>query len=730
MPDLTTIDPKGGARAHVWRFFKAGGFNQARLDTGSDLLNLAGLDEKLWVALACPIAGLEIDPRTLALLDSDGDGRLRVPEILAAVQWLGTVISTPDQAAQTDTSLPLSALNGQTPDGAAVLSAAKRLLYSLGQPNAQHVSLDQVQAANATLAAMPFNGDGVLPPTSADDATLRALLIDLVNLYGGVLDRSGQRGVDAALLRQAADDARAISDWWQAGQAGAQSLWPLGYDATAAAWQSLDAVQDKIEDHFARCRTAAFDARAIIAFSPSMEQLARLGQQQISANGQELAALPLATITADAALPLRVGLNPAWADAMARLVERAIVPMLGGRQTLTLGDWAELKAKLAGYAHWLANKPATPLHGLAPERLEMLLDDTCITTIRALIDQDTAIAPEIVGMALVERTILYRRDLLRVVNNFVAFREFYGRRGAAAFQAGTLLIDQRACELCLPVADAAKHAAIAAPAGLYLLYCRCTRDQGRNSMHIVAAVTAGEADALRVGRNGVFYDRQGRDWDATVTAVVEHPIGLGQAFWAPYRQFGRFVSDQLEKFAAGKAKSTQDQMSSAAQNAAKTATEGVTPPPFDPARAAGILAAIGLGVGALGTAIATLLRGVMDLPWWQVPILLVGMMLAISGPSMLLASLKLRQRNLAPLLDACGWAINARALINIPFGARLTRIAHLPRGAFLTQQDPYAQQRRWWPWLLLGTIAVVALLVAILGPPVQWPGGMAAWFGN
>ena len=83
------------------------------------------------------------------------------------------------------------------------------------------------------------------------------------------------------------------------------------------------------------------------------------------------------------------------------------------------------------------------------------------------------------------------------------------------------------------------------------------------------------------------------------------------------------------------------------------------------------------------------------------PLVLLGVMLAISGPSMLLAWLKLRKRNVGPLLDANGWAVNIRARINIPFGASLTRVAELPAGAERSLTDPYAEKPSPWPWWLL-----------------------------
>jgi hypothetical protein len=72
-----------------WRFFRAGGFDQVRLETATELLSIAELDQKLWVALACPVKGVEFDARTLAFVDSDADGYVRAPELIAAVQWAG-----------------------------------------------------------------------------------------------------------------------------------------------------------------------------------------------------------------------------------------------------------------------------------------------------------------------------------------------------------------------------------------------------------------------------------------------------------------------------------------------------------------------------------------------------------------------------------------------------------------------------------------------------------------
>src|SRR6266481_9086767 len=99
------------AASHTWRFFRAGGFDQVRLDTGADLIALDQLDQKLWVALACPTTGLEFDARTLALIDTDKDGRIRAPELIAAAKWATSCLKNPQDLLKGSPELPLAAIN-------------------------------------------------------------------------------------------------------------------------------------------------------------------------------------------------------------------------------------------------------------------------------------------------------------------------------------------------------------------------------------------------------------------------------------------------------------------------------------------------------------------------------------------------------------------------------------------------------------------------------------------
>ena len=280
----------------------------------------------------------------------------------------------------------------------------------------------------------------------------------------------------------------------------------------------------------------------------------------------------------------------------------------------------------------------------------------------------------------IRKLLLLHRDFYRLLRNFITLEDFYDNNEAtvASFQAGTLIIDQRACHLCIRVHDPAKHDAQAPLSGMYLLYCNCVNQKTGKSMAIVAAMTQGEVKNLSVGKNGVFYDNDGLDYDATVTKIIDNPISIRQAFWTPYRKFGNWIQEKINKSAAEKDAKAFDDMTAKGEGIMAKGEGEEKKPAFDIAKFAGIFAAIGMALGMIGTALVSVAQGLKGFTWWQYLIIFVCILLVISGPSMIMAWLKLRRRNLAPVLNANGWAVNADAIISVPFGKTLTEQVAFP----------------------------------------------------
>lgn len=703
-------------KGYRWRFFRSGGFDQVLIENADDLRHLGELDQKLWSVLACPTSGLEFDTRTLQLLDTDGDGRIRAPEVIAAANWMCAVLKTPDVLFRGVDGLPLAAIADDHPEGAKLLATARKVLAYMGKPDADSVAVADLADPSRLFAPDHYNGDGIVPAELTPDAELAKTIGLVIEHFGAVEDRSGKPGIDQDKVIAFFTAAQSVVDWHDQAAASPDSVLPLG-EGTAAAAAVFDAVRAKVEDYFTRCRLAAFDERAATALNPADTTYVGLSVQALATDTEGVAALPLAQVGAGRALPLQDGLNPAWEARITALREDVIKPILGERTTLSHAEWQDIAARFDAYRAWLAATPATPLAAVPADTLRALLAGSAQADLTALIQQDLAAETAAAQVDALERLVRYNRDLVTLLRNFVTLSDFYNAGNKAIFQAGTLYLDQRSCELCLRVSDMGRHAALAPLSGAYLVYCECRRE-GEAPITIVAAMTGGDADEMMVpGRNGVFYDRRGRDWNAAVVKVVEAPISVRQAFWSPYKRVGRMIGDQIQKFAASRDKAVEDKAAAGVAGAgAKVEAPAPAPAPapqaFDIAKFAGIFAAIGLALGALGTALAAVVTGFLSLPGWQMPLVIAGVMLLISGPSMLLAWLKLRQRNLGPLLDANGWAVNTRARINIPFGSALTGVASLPAGASRSMADPYAEKETpWGTWMFLLIVVVIAIML-------------------
>jgi hypothetical protein len=682
---------------HRWRFFRAGGFDQVKLETGADLLHLDQLDQKLWVALACPTSGLEFDPKTLALIDTDKDGRIRASELIAAVKWAGSMLKNADDLVKGGDPLPLAAINDATPEGRQLLASAKQILANLGNKDATAISLSDASDANKIFTNTTFNGDGVILPESAADEPTKAVVTDIAACLGTVLDRSGKPGIDQAKANAFFAECAAFEAWMKQASSDAKTILPAG-EATAAASAAVKAIKPKVDDYFGRCRLAAFDPRAVALLNRKEEEYLAIAAKDMSITAAEIAGFPLAQVAAGKPLPLKGAINPAHAAAVAVLQANAVKPLLGDKAELTEADWTALQAKLGAFEVWSAAKAGGAVEKLGTKRIREILSGKAKENIVALITKDKALEPEATSIANVEKLVRFVRDLYLLCINFVSFKDLYDGGSPAVFQCGTLYLDQRSCNLCLPVQDAGKHAGMAALAGAYLAYCDCLRKGTGEKMSIVAIFSQGDDDNLMVGRNGIFYDRKGLDYDATITKLVANPISLRQAFWSPYKKLVRMIEEQIAKRAAA-----ADAASTAKLESAATATANADKAkPAEPKKIdVGTVAAMGVAVGAIGTAIAYVLglfKGVIP---WQLPLIFIGIMLLISVPSLILAFMKLRKRNLGPILDANGWAVNAKAKVNVPFGTSLTGIAKLPSGSSVDVSDRYAEKSALWPKILI-----------------------------
>lgn len=322
--------------------------------------------------------------------------------------------------------------------------------------------------------------------------------------------------------------------------------------------------------------------------------------------------MPLVTEDPDKALPLKDHLNPKYLEAILDFAAKCAE----GKESLTRLEWKAIKAKFAPYRAWIASKPV-----MSPKSKDELIEE--------------------------ERLLRYKLHLGQLLKNYVTMEDLYGYESWAIFQTGVLRIDGREMNLCFHVESEATHSALVEKSNCCVIYLKLTRPSEKAERLICAVVTAGKVGTLYVGRNGVFYDRDGKDWEAVITKVVENQVSLAEAFWAPWKKIGEGIAGAVKKFIGDK----QSKATESVQKGTESTQAGG-------AAMASSVAAIGIGIGMVGAAAASLMAAISSMAPHEIIIAVVALVLVVSVPSMILAWFKLRKRDIGVILNACGWAIN------------------------------------------------------------------------
>lgn len=692
-------------RKYKWEFDNIGGASRVRISKGEDIRHLAELDPKMWTVLSCPVKGLEIDDKSLAYIDNDADGKIRVNDIIATAEWMTGALKNADLLLEGKDHIDIEQF-ADNESGRKLHDSAKQILGNLSKEGSV-ISLTDTSDSAAIFAQTRFNGDGVITEATAEDADDKAAIAAAVASFGGVADRSGVQGVNAEMIE---NFYKALADYvaWQ--ESAVEAPFGDGTDAAIEAYNALDA---KVKDFFMRSRLAAFSPDSTAALDVQTSRIEAISSENLTGKTDDIAAYPIARVTGKAEIDLSEPVNPAWASQF-----ETVKALIKDKKTLTEADWAEIGARFAAYTAWKGAKAGAEVEALGLDAVKDFIARNRKEALLSLVAQDSALAEEAANIDMVDKFLHIYRDFARLLRNFVTLNDFYAKDKAVAaiFQSGRLIIDQRECRFCMKVTDMAKHNASAATSGMFLIYCDCTTKTSAEKLNIVAAVTVGDIGNLIVGKNAVYYDNAGTEWDAVITKVVDNPISVAQAFWSPYRRMAKAIENLISKNAADKdAKMMAD--ANAKINAAPATLPAAAPdgkpaaaPPFDIAKVAGIFAAVGVAVGMIGTALSGLLKGLFALKWWQLLIVFAGIMLLISGPAMVMAWLKLRRRNIAPILNANGWAVNAASKISIPFGETLTDVAKFPK---MKLKDPYKKGMAGWKKLLISIVCLALVFAAL-----------------
>ena len=135
-----------------------------------------------------------------------------MPEILTAVKWAAANLKNVVELTSGSESLPLQAINDSTEEAKQLLASVQQILINLGKPDFPSISIADTTETTRIFAQTRFNGDGIVPPESADDDGTKAVIHDIMSCVGSEMDRIGAPCVSQAKVDQFFADLQAYSD--------------------------------------------------------------------------------------------------------------------------------------------------------------------------------------------------------------------------------------------------------------------------------------------------------------------------------------------------------------------------------------------------------------------------------------------------------------------------------------------------------------------------------------
>lgn len=663
-----------------------GGSLQVDLPNFEALVEAIHIPETQWMATACPIEGLQCDPRFLSFLDTDNNGRIRVAEVRDAVKHTARLLQSRKGADARSEVLELDALS---PEGARLKAAAVRILGVLKAADSARISLEQVRASDPVLRTAGLNGDGIVAPEFLPEK-VRGLASRIMAAFPELKNRAAQAGIDSATLQRFREARTALLA--HTGQKAAAFVW--GEQSLARA-QRIREVKPLLDAYFLQCR--------LVAAQPEAASSLKLAAGRVEGVLGDTAALEKAATSLPIAPADPAGVliwsklyrGPAF-ETLEAFHKEVATAITGDAEQLTDAAWKDLSAKADAVLAWQATFDASPVKGLLAEL--PAIADADLEAIEAASKADLALKEELDAITELERLILYQRWLLTFANNFISMPDLYHAQKRALFEKGTLILGGRKYTLAVLAQPQAAHAALTSQGTTCILYVHVTPKDGGPGYEVAVPVTRGRSANLEVGKRGIFHDVDGKEFDATVTQVIRQPVSLWEAMTLPFQRIGAFISSKVEAFANSGDKVFESKLEQSYAHTTALATTAVTAPPAAPAAptaapaqngaTAGLIAAGGIAFAAVGSSLAFIVGQVKSLTLVDVISAAIVIAAIVMLPSGLFGWLKLRKRNLALLLEGSGWALNDRLKLTKDLASLVTRKPGLPKGARVDRSDP------------------------------------------
>ena len=717
-----------------------GGSRQMLIAKGEDLRVIADMDVAHWAMIGTQTDSLVCNKDFLTAMDTDNNNRIRCDEVKAALKWIFARQKDLTGFERKSDSIRLADLNLETAEGKTMHDAIKVALANLGCPDAPEISFTQVSDHEKIVSAALQNGDGVIPPdpVEKDDPLAADCIRNIMKLTGSKKDLSGVDGIDKELLDNFEKLAAGYLTWIAKYDAAPEKMLPYG-EKTGALFTAMSAIVEKTDLFFRSAATLRFGnvsrgASDTLAYDPlAPETVSTFLEKSPIANPAETAELERGSDT----------LNPLWRDKV-----NAFFDALGAAEgkavtKLDVDSWNALKAKLAPYGAWSAEKNTGIFDKFDRSVLRSYAEKNVYATVRKLIENDVAVSADLANCKEVRKLIVFQKYMLDFLNNFVCLHNLFDPALPSMIQVGKLVMDGRMFTLCTLVPNIAEHKKIVMESDICVMYVDVTRGAGAEAkaMKLAVAVTSGHVRNIFIGKSGVFFSEDGAVWDAKIFDFVKQPVSIAEAIKEPFYKFSEFLQRQADKLFATRSKAYETNVANSIQATATPGKPAPAPVPIVPGAPGApgmsgpmMLMSGGIGIAAIGSAFAFMAKSLQGISFTTVLSVLLGIMLIFGGPIILISLIKLFNRNLSRFFEANGNAINMKMRLSLKMGRFFTFVPKVPFSMMVMPEyfcNTFAEKQRGMNFWLKLTIWLLVLLL-LTGGIIYWkfPGLVDKVFGD
>ena len=663
------------------RFRRLGGSYQLMIETAEDLQNVLELNVAHWAVTSIKINSMICDSAFLETLDSGKNGRIRADEVQAALRWLLSYYKDVSDIVAGADHLTLSKLNPENPAARLIQESVRVAQRNLNLPDSDTITMNELNDHANIISNALQNGDGVIPPDPVEslDPEAAACIRDIMKRVGSHPDVSGVPGVSQEDLDTYESLAKTYLAWIDRKEQDARTLFPFG-DHTASFYAAFQTVEEAVDAFFRSCETLNYTAAGEAKLQTVVHTFDPLNAASVDAFLDQSV---IAEVNRECVLRLDQRVNPVWRDRLTAFFQAQEQCGLDGK-SLSLAEWIALRRNLAPYGAWIASKNTLIFDGAELDCIRAWMNSGVCGRIRELMKADVAVAKNLDGCGEARKLLLYQKDMMEFLNNFVCMHKLFENEAKSMIQVGILVMDGRQFTLCTLVHNIAEHKAIAVRSNICVMYLDIATEGGSavKSMKVAVAVTSGHMRNLFIGKSGIFYTRDGSVWDAKVIDFIQQPVSIGEALCAPFLKFGEFMQKQADKFFSTKSKSYETNISNVVDKTASAPPGQIVPVPAPAAAPAAapagnasnpmMLMGGGIGIAAIGSAFAFIAKSLSGMSFWTVFSILMGILLIFGGPMILSSMLKLFRRNLAVFLEANGYALNRQMRMSIKMGRIFT----------------------------------------------------------